>query len=302
MSWPIPGSSKWSKHGPITTGLPLASASRSCQRWSASRAARSSRSAAGAIANQPGPGCLAEHRANAKELVLRADLAGQARVAGSDVADDLIGREAERAELERAAEQRGHARDLVGRRGAFVHGVGAEHRGADRHVAGVGREVEERRRALEAREVLVDRRPVERNGFGDRLDRDLLDLAQRLDDVVARRRVAEWREAVAAVAGDDGRDPEARRRREVGIPEQVGVEVRVRVDESGCEHEAAPVELFVAAPGAPSPTATIVPARTATSASRAGPPLPSTTVAPRTTRSNSLIESIISPPDDSCRF
>ena len=73
---------------------------------------------------------------------------------------------------------------------------------------------------------------------------DLLDGAQRVDDVVARGVVGDRRERVPAVAGDHGGHAERRRRRDVGVPEEVGVEVRVRVDEAGREHEAAAVDLL----------------------------------------------------------
>jgi hypothetical protein len=50
----------------------------------------------------------------------------------------------------------------------------------------------------------------------------------------------------AAVALDDRRDAVPRRRREVGIPEHLGVEVGVHVDEAGCQHEPTEVDVAVA--------------------------------------------------------
>ena len=113
-SRPTPGSSNVSNTGPITTGLPLVAASCSCHTRSSSRCSRSRSSARGAMVNRPGPGTGAERVGDGEQLVVVAHLAGQRGVAGSDVADDLIGREAERAEPEPLGDQLVHRRDLVG--------------------------------------------------------------------------------------------------------------------------------------------------------------------------------------------
>src|SRR5439155_3275253 len=89
----------------------------------------------------------------------------------------------------------------------------------------------------------------ERDALLDRGARDLLDGGQRVDHVVACGGVGEGRERVATVAGDDGGDAVRRTRSDVGIPEEVGVEVRVRVDETRREREAVPVELLVSRTG-----------------------------------------------------
>jgi len=138
----------------------------------------------------------ARHAVEARRVdaVEREGGAGERLPAGGG--DGERGVDGERDELERAAEQRAHLRDLAGRRGALVRVVCTEHRGADRHMAGVRREVQERRCAIEPGEVLVERRPVEWNAFGDRVERDLLDFAQGLEHVIALGAVAERREPI----------------------------------------------------------------------------------------------------------
>ena len=133
-------------------------------------------------------------------------------------------------------------RDLVGRRDPFVRAGRAHHRGPDRDVAGVGGEVRKRPDLIETGEVFVESRPVPRHAPEQRLARDGLDDAHHVDDVVARR-VVDGRQRVTAVPGHDGRDAVARRRREIGIPEQVRVEVRVRIDEARRDAQSAPVDL-----------------------------------------------------------
>ena len=64
-SYPTPGSDHRSNTGPTTTGLPLASASRTCQSRSASRSARPWINARGAMVNSPGPGTSPRARATA---------------------------------------------------------------------------------------------------------------------------------------------------------------------------------------------------------------------------------------------
>ena len=50
------------------------------------------------------------------------------------------------------------------------------------------------------------------------------------------------RDPEPAVALHDGGDAVPRRRREVRVPEHLRVEVRVDVDEAGCEHEAGQID------------------------------------------------------------
>ena len=64
-SYPTPGSDHRSNTGPTTTGLPLASASRTCQSRSASRSARPWINARGAMVKSPGPGTSPSARATA---------------------------------------------------------------------------------------------------------------------------------------------------------------------------------------------------------------------------------------------
>ena len=86
--------------------------------------------------------------------------------------------------------------------------------------------------------------PVERHRFVDRVARHLLHGYQRFDHVLALLGCERGCERVAAVGDHDRAHAVTRARREVRVPELVGVEVRVRVDPTRCEHEPAPVELL----------------------------------------------------------
>ena len=89
-----------------------------------------------------------------------------------------------------------------------------------------------------------------------------------------------------AVAGDHGGHAVPRRRRRGRLPVQLRVVVRVDVDEPGAS--TAPSASISTSPRSSTrPTWVMIPSRTATSAVYGGRPLPSTTVAPRTTRSRS---------------
>ena len=59
-----------------------------------------------------------------EQLGVVAHLARERGVAGADVADDLVGREAERAEPQPLGDELVHRRDLVGLRHAGVRGFG----------------------------------------------------------------------------------------------------------------------------------------------------------------------------------
>ena len=175
-------------------------------------------------------------------------------------------------------------RDLVAGRDAFVRGIRPEHRGAHRYVTDERGEVAQHRELVEHAEVVGLSTNREPHAVVDRGAWDLLDRAQRVDHVVACGVVGDRRERVPAVSGDHGGDAIRRGRRDVGIPEQVGVEVRVRIDEPGRHHEITTIDLL--APRARD----LAHDRDAIAVDcdvgfEPGPPLPSTTSAPRTTRS-----------------
>ena len=93
-----------------------------------------------------GTAALAEHRRDREQLVVAAHLAGQPGARGPDVVGDLIGAEPDRAELERAQRPAPAIRAIssgVATRSCAA--CGAHHRGPDRDVARVGREVRQRR-------------------------------------------------------------------------------------------------------------------------------------------------------------
>ena len=198
---------------------------------------------AGRHGEEPRSGNLAQRVGDGQQLVVAAHLAGKCAAAGAVVAHDLIGGEAERAEAQAVGDELGDAGDLVGGRLPLVRGVGPEHRRAHRHVTDERREVAQHRELIEHAEVVGLCATGEAHAVVDRRARDLLDGTQRVDDVVARGVVGDRRERVPTIAGDHGGHAERRRRRDIGVPEEVGVEVRVRVDEAGREHEVAAVDL-----------------------------------------------------------
>ncbi len=102
-------------------------------------------------------------------------------------------------------------------------------------------------------------------------------------DVVGTER----RDREAAVAADHGRHAVQRRRRQTGIPQHLGVVVRVHVDEARRDHEPGGVDRARRRLRSSSRRRRrSVPSRTPTSARTAGAPVPSTTDPPRTMRSS----------------
>ena len=112
---------------------------------------------------------------------------------------------------------------------------------------------------------------------------DVLDALHQLDQEVLLAGF-DGREADAAVAHHDGRDAVIAGGREVRIPGGLAVVVGVDVDEARRDREAGGVDLARASPST-SPTATILPSRTAMSPVRAGAPVPSMMFPLRITRS-----------------
>ena len=128
------------------------------------------------------------------------------------------------------------------------------------------------------------RLPRPRDPGGERVDGDVLDEAEHVAgaDAVGRPHRGERQRAVA---GDHRGHAVLRHRIDQRIPPHRRVVVRVAVDEPGRDVRATGVDdgLAVGARGR-APISVIAPSRMRTSASRAGAPVPSTTVPPRTSR------------------
>ena len=120
--------------------------------------------------------------------------------------------------------------------------------------------------------------PADERGTGD-----VLDAFHQADQPVVLVGLR-GREPDTAVAHDDGGDAVPARRREQRVPGDLAVEVRVHVDEAGRDEQAVGVDLLAALPST-APTSVTTPSVIATSAVRAGAPVPSTTVPPLITRS-----------------
>src|SRR5262249_25546690 len=91
--------------------------------------------------------------------------------------------------------------------------------------------------------------PAPLDAFGERGAGNVLDTLHEPDQPVVPIRPGR-READAAVAHDDRRDPVPRRWSEVGVPRHLPVVVRMDVDPSRRDEEPAPVDLAAARPGA----------------------------------------------------
>ena len=114
--------------------------------------------------------------------------------------------------------------------------------------------------------------------------RDVLDALHQLDEEVMPIG-PDGGESDATVAHDDGRDAVPARRRDLGIPRDLAVVVRVDVDPTrrerrGHRRRACDVPLRPTRP-----TSVMRPSLTVTSPTVGGAPVPSTIVAPRITRS-----------------
>ena len=149
------------------------------------------------------------------------------------------GREADGARRETLAQEILHHADLVGGRGALLR-VGAHRPHPDHAVARERRDVE-RDAPAQCGDVVGEAlpRPLEgaaEGGVGHLLD--LLEHADQLGAVLGLER----RQRERAVAVHHGGDAVLERRPRLSVPEQLRVEMRVRVDEAGCDDEAVGVD------------------------------------------------------------
>ena len=194
-------------------------------------------------------GPVAEDRRQGEQLPLPADLSRQRRAAGTGIADHLIGGEAERAELHALAQQAAHGPYLVIAGPAFVRPGHPDNGGPQRDVADQEGVVDQHVQPVEPRRVRGEVGPVERHAGLDGALGDLLDGAQGGHQVPVRLLAEHGCQGVPAISGHHGGDAETRGRREIGVPEQVGVEMGVRVDETRGEEQVARVHLLAGAAG-----------------------------------------------------
>jgi hypothetical protein len=152
------------------------------------------------------------------------------------------GREADGAGLQPFHHQLAHFQDFLLRRGALgrrrAHDVGAHARMADE-----GGDVDRRAARLEAIEVFRHRLEVPAHAAAQHLERHALDLRQVAHHQLAVGGAA-GRDGEAAVADDRGGDALRGRRRELRVPGDLRVVVRVVVDDARHQREAAGVDGF----------------------------------------------------------
>ena len=101
----------------------------------------------------------------------------------------------------------------------------------------IGRHVDAHAAALQHREILGERLEVPPDAGAQGVEGHAFDLGQ-----VAHRHIAvggtAGRDREAAIADDDRRDAERRRRRDERVPGELGVVVGVAVDDAGRQREA----------------------------------------------------------------
>jgi hypothetical protein len=154
---------------------------------------------------------------------------------GADVRSGVRGREADRTGLDRLADDPPHRLDLgVGRR-TLGRGV-AHHVLPHGRVADIRGHVEAQGQAGDGREVFREGLEAPRNARFERLERHPLHVLEDARDRAAVLRPRR-RDAEAAVAHDDGGDAMPGRGRQVRVPEDLRVVVRVHVDEARRDDE-----------------------------------------------------------------
>ena len=173
---------------------------------------------------------LAQHAGERHQLLGRGVVRGHLAAVVRDVDVELRRAEAERSLPHRIPHQVAHRLDLVGARRAH-RGVVAHHEAAHRRVADVAAGVH-RDAPGEAPPVVAEAPALPAEPDRQRFGRHALDARQHLGqpaDVVRAGR----REREAAVAGEHRGDAVPRGRRRQGIPGELGIVVRVDVDEAG---------------------------------------------------------------------
>ncbi len=230
-----------------------------------------------APSNRPLP-ARAEHVAEGQQLVGLGPRAGHGATVGDDVAERPAGRDAERAGGQRLLGHLAHPGDVLRRAGALDHRPLAHRRHPQRAVADEPADVDALRGAVEPAEVVAVRRPVPRQTLEDRPAGDVLDALHHLGEELAPAR-CDRGERDAAVAEHHARDAVPARRRRQRVPAELGVEVRVHVDEPGRDDASLGVDLAPAMGIDRLLDATMRSPAIATSARRGAAPVPSTTCA-----------------------
>ena len=172
---------------------------------------------------------LGEHRRERHDLVARRVVARHLAPVLADVHVELRGREADRALAHALAHELLHRGDLVGGRGALARVV-AHHPAPHRAVADVAAGVDAELPLVAIPEV-AEAPAREAEALLERRLRHAFDAAQHPGEprhVLGLR----GREREAAVAREHGGDAVPRRRRGDGVPVELDVVVRVRVDEA----------------------------------------------------------------------
>ena len=181
---------------------------------------------------------VVQHLREREQLLVGRIRAGDGDTLRCRVARGARGREAERARRERRGDLGAHL-DQLGRRrrAAFLGGGCAERELAERRVAHQARRVHAERARGQRVEVAAVAPPAERHAGEDALGRDLFDGLERAREplLVAGLHRREGHAAVAHHHRGDAVPAAGARER---IPEELRVEVRVRVDEAG-RHQAA---------------------------------------------------------------
>ena len=170
--------------------------------------------------------------------------AGHGLSPGPGMRTGLRRREADRARIERLADEPAHLRHLVGGRRAFG-GVVAQHVRAQRRMPDHHRDVQPGLLPLDRVEVLGKRLEGPRNAGGQRVDRHSLDVLEGAGDRLAVLRLRR-RDAETAVAHHHGGDAVPAGRSQIRVPQHLRVVVRMTVDEARCEHQPLEVDDLVA--------------------------------------------------------
>ena len=221
----------------------MAADRRRIQSISRSGAARSSPSApAGASSNTPGAE-LAQHLADAEQLVLGRERAGHRLAVDGAVGQRAAGREAERAGRDALAHDRGHRLDVVGggrlvAGAALAHHVAAHgavgHLRAEVHARGGGRRARRGTRGSVSQPHLM---PADSAAPGMSSTPSIRPMSH------SWRSGATGAKPDAAVAHHDGGHAVPARRREQLVPRGLAVVVRVDVDEARRDERAVGVDL-----------------------------------------------------------
>jgi hypothetical protein len=149
------------------------------------------------------------------------------------------GREAETAGADRLVQERDHRFELGGR-GLVADAVGTHHVAPQRAVPDEEPHIEADA-AVERTEVVGERAPAPRHAGLERGEGHALDLGHHAPEVIGVGR-GDRREGKAAIPGDHARHTMEVRGAGRGIPEQLRVVVRMRVDDARRNHEPARVD------------------------------------------------------------